>query len=95
MGTIPLSKLTREDVDVWVNAMRDAGAAGGTIQNRARLSMGALGRAVKDGHLAGNPCECVGCPAPTKEMVFLTRYENRALAGLTAAVDTGLIASVV
>jgi hypothetical protein len=81
LGTIPLSKLTREDVAVWVNTMRDAGAAGGTIQNKHGFLSGALRRAVKDGHLAGNPCEGVRLPRTEQmEMVFLTRDEGSGFA---------------
>lgn len=76
LGAIPLSKLTRDDVAGWVNAMRDDGAAGGTIQNKHGFLSGVLKRAVEDGHLAGNPCEGVRLPrTEQKEMVFLTRDE--------------------
>ncbi|WP_373202871.1 tyrosine-type recombinase/integrase [Mycobacterium marinum] len=80
LGGIPLCKLTRADVAAWVNAMRDAGAAGGTIQNKHGFLSGALKRAVEDGHLEGNPCEGVKLPrTEQKEMTFLTRDEFQIL----------------
>lgn len=80
LGAIPLSKLTREEVAAWVNAMRDAGAAGGTIQNKHGFLSGALKRAVEDGHLAANPCQGIRLPrTEEKERVFLTRDEFRIL----------------
>ena len=57
LGAIPLGKLIREDVAQWVNAMRDAGAAGGTIQNKSGFLSGALNKAVESGQLAANPCQ--------------------------------------
>lgn len=80
LGAIPLSKLTRADIAGWVNAMREAGAAGGTIQNKHGFLSGALKRAVGDGHLAANPCEGVRLPRTVEqEMVFLTRDEFQIL----------------
>lgn len=76
LGAIPLSKLTREDIAEWVNAMHDAGAAGGTMQNKHGFLSGALKRAVEDGHLTANPCEGMRLPrTEQKEMVFLTGPE--------------------
>ncbi len=80
LGAIPLSALTRDDVAEWVNDMQDEGAAGGTIQNKHGFLSGALKVAVKDGHLAANPCEGVRLPrTEQKEMVFLTGPEFRTL----------------
>lgn len=80
LGAIPLGKLTREHVATWVNTMRQAGAAGGTIQNKYGFLAGALNRAVEDGHLPGNPCRGVRLPRTEKrEMVFLTRDEYQLL----------------
>lgn len=80
LGAIPLGNLTRDDVAGWVNAMRGAGAAGGTIENKHGFLSGALKRAVEDGHLAGNPCEGVRLPrTEQQEMVFLTRDEYQIL----------------
>lgn len=80
LGAIPLSKLTREDIAVWVNAMRDAGAAGGTIQNKHGFLSGALKRAVEDGQLSANPCQGIRLPRTEKpEMVFLTGPEFQTL----------------
>ncbi|ORW04766.1 site-specific integrase [Mycobacterium kyorinense] len=69
LGAIPLNKLTREDVAEWVNDMQEDGAAGGTLQNKHGFLSGALKVAVKDGHLAANPCEGVRLPrTEQKEM---------------------------
>jgi integrase len=80
LGAIPLSKLTRDDIAGWVNAMRDAGAAGGTIQNKHGFLSGALKRAVENGQLAANPCEGVKLPRTVeREMIFLTPDEFKIL----------------
>jgi integrase len=80
LGAIPLSKLTRDDVSDWVNAMYESGAAGGTIENKHGFLSGALKRAVEDGHLAANPCQGVRLPRTEEhEMVFLTRDEFQIL----------------
>ena len=80
LGAIPLARLTREDVAQWVNAMRDAGAAGGTIQNKSGFLSGALNRAVESGQLAANPCIGVRLPrTEEKEMVFLSHEEYQIL----------------
>lgn len=80
LGAIPLNRLTRDDVSGWVNAMRAAGAARGTIQNKHGFLSGVLRQAVVDGHLAGNPCEGIRLPrTEQKEMVVLTRDEFRTL----------------
>ena len=79
-GVVPLTKLTREHVAAWVNAMRDAGAATGTMQNKAGFLSGALRLAVKDGHLSGNPCEGIRLPRTEQPgPVFLTRDEFQVL----------------
>ncbi|YCU34421.1 tyrosine-type recombinase/integrase [Mycobacteroides abscessus] len=80
LGPIPLAKLTREDVAAWVNAMRDAEAAGKTISNKHGLLSGALRQAVEDGHIPANPCQGVRLPrTEVKEMVFLDRDEYQLL----------------
>jgi integrase len=80
LGAIPLGKLTRDDVAGWVNDMREAGAAGGTIENKHGFLSGALKRAVEDGHIAANPCQGVRLPRTEEaEMVFLTRGEYQTL----------------
>lgn len=80
LGAIPLGKLTRDDVADWVNTMFEAGAAGGTIENKHGFLSGALKRAVEDGHLAANPCQGIRLPrTEQQEMVFLTREEFQIL----------------
>lgn len=80
LGAIPLGKLTREDIAEWVNEMFEAGAAGGTIENKHGFLSGALKRAVEDGHLAANPCQGIRLPrTEEQEMVCLTRDEFQTL----------------
>ncbi len=75
-GTVPLDKLNRADVAGWVNAMAELGAAQGTMDNKHGFLSGALKQAVKDGHLAANPCDGVKVPrTEVPAMVFLTAAE--------------------
>jgi integrase len=79
-GALPLGKLTRFDVAAWVNAMAEAGAKTGTMQNKHGFLSGALKQAVKDGHLIANPCDGVKLPrTEERETVFLTRDEFQIL----------------
>ena len=74
---IPLAALTRVDVAGWVNGLKGSGK---TIQNKHGFLSGALKHAVKDGKLAGNPCEGMRLPrSEAAEMVFLTTDEYRLL----------------
>lgn len=76
LGPIPLAKLTRDDIAGWVNSMLEAGAAGGTIENKHGFLSGALKKAVEDGHIAANPCQGIRLPrTEQQEMVFLNRDE--------------------
>lgn len=80
LGAIPLHKLAREDIALWVNGLRDDGAAGGTIENKHGFLSGALNRAVESGQLAANPCSGIRLPrTEVKEMVFLSREEYQIL----------------
>lgn len=79
-GVLPLDKLTRADVAAWVNTMAEAGARTGTMQNKHGFLSGALKQAVKDGHLAVNPCDGVKLPrTEERETVFLTKREFQIL----------------
>lgn len=79
-GVLPLDKLTRADVAAWVNAMGEAGAKTGTMQNKHGFLSGALKRAVKDGLLTANPCDGVKLPrTEERETVFLTKDEFQML----------------
>ena len=55
LGHIPLSTLARSDISRWVNAMRDAGASGKTVQNKVGFLSGCLNAAVREGLIAANP----------------------------------------
>ncbi|MGX9673488.1 tyrosine-type recombinase/integrase [Mycobacterium sp. HM-7] len=79
-GALPLSKLSRVDVAAWVNIMHADGAKAGTMQNKHGFLSGALKQAVKDGHLAANPCDGVKLPrTEERETVFLTADEYQIL----------------
>jgi len=79
-GVLPLDKLTRADVAAWVNAMAEAGAKTGTMQNKHGFLSGVLRQAVKDGHLTVNPCDGVKLPrTEERETVFLTKDEFKLL----------------
>lgn len=81
-GALPLGKLTRADVAAWVNAMQEAGAKTGTMQNKHGFLSGVLKQAVKDGHLPANPCDGVKLPrTEERETVFLTKAEFQTLKG--------------
>jgi len=79
-GALPLSKLTRAHVAAWVNAMHKAGAKTGTMKGKRGFLSGVMKQAVKDGHLAVNPCEGVRLPrTENREAVFLTKDEYQLL----------------
>jgi integrase len=80
LGSIPLTKLTREDVAGWVNGMAEDGASGKTIQNKHGFLSGALSRAVEAGELAANPCHRMKMPRTEKRpYLYLTRDEFQTL----------------
>jgi len=63
-----------------VNAMQEAGAKTGTMQNKHGFLSGALKQAVEDGHLPANPCDGVKLPrTEERQTVFLTRDEFQIL----------------
>ena len=76
LGHIPLSTLARPDISRWVNAMRDAGASGKTVQNKVGFLSGCLNAAVREGLVAANPAAGVRLPRTVqREMTFLTPEE--------------------
>ncbi|MCA2263961.1 integrase [Mycobacterium marseillense] len=80
IGSIPLKKLTREDVAGWVNGMAEDGASGKTIQNKHGFLSGALSRAVEAGELTANPCHRMKMPRTEKRpYLYLTRDEFQIL----------------
>lgn len=80
---IPLVALTEEDVVLWVKQLRNRDGStpsGKTVANKHGYLAGALGVAVRRGHLAVNPCENVSLPSwEPEEMVFLEREEYQIL----------------
>lgn len=80
LGTIPLAQLTHEDISRWLEAMRDAGAAGKTIANKHGLLSAALNGAVRAGHIASNPAAGARLPRTERpEMRMFTPDEFAAL----------------
>lgn len=75
---MPLTSITREAVEKWVNALAASGLSGKSIRNRHSLLSAALTRAIRAGHLAGeNPCRGVRLPRTeeTTEKCYLTGNE--------------------
>lgn len=56
LGDVPLGQLGRGDVSRWRAAMLRDGASADTVNHAHRVLSAALGRAVDEGVLAGNPC---------------------------------------
>lgn len=81
MGALPLSSLTREAVERWVNGMEAKGLAGKSIRNRHSLLSAAMTRATRDDKLAKNPCVGVRMPRQdsSRQMRVLDREEQRRL----------------
>lgn len=85
LGPIPLSRLSEEDIAVWVQKLEEDGAAPKTIANKHGFLSGALAAAVPK-HLSANPAAGRRLPrgdGDDHEMVFLTRDQ---FAHLHAAV---------
>ncbi len=82
LGHIPLSQLSRDDCVQWMEAMRDAGAAGKTISNKHRLLSGALKAAAHEGHIPANPAAGIKMPRTRrKDKRYLTPEEFQAILG--------------
>jgi integrase len=75
LGDIPLSRLTREDIALWIKAI-EVNASAKTVKNKRDFLGGVLNQAVKDAAIGSNPCTGVKLArSERKEMVFLTREE--------------------
>lgn len=59
LGSVRLAELTRRDVREWRNEIRRAGATPYTVNVAVRVLSAALGAAVEDDVLIGNPCQGV------------------------------------
>lgn len=80
LGVIPLAQLSRDDIARWIQAMRDAGAAGKTIANKHGFLSAALNAATSRGHIPANPALGVRLPRTEHgERRFLTRAEFNTL----------------
>jgi integrase len=80
IGDIPLTALSRDDIARWIAAQEAAGKSGKTIANKHGFLAGALNAAVRDKHLAANPCDGNRLPRwDREEMVFLEADEFQTL----------------
>lgn len=80
LGHIPLATLARSDISRWVNAMRDAGASGKTVQNKMGFLSGCLNAAVREGLIAANPAAGVRLPRTVQREMRLPDAERIRLA---------------
>lgn len=84
LGAIPLTELSRDDIALWVESMRETGAAGKTVANKHGFLSAALNAAVTAGKILANPALGVRLPRTERdEMRFLSHDE---FAVLLAAV---------
>jgi integrase len=82
LADLPLTRLTRDDVARWVNALAARPLASKSIRNRHSLLSAALSSAQRDRLIEGNPCKGMRLPRTDHhraEMVMLTRAEVTAL----------------
>jgi len=79
LGDMPLQRLSREDVGLWVNRIDDAGKAPKTIKNLHAMLSTLLRAAVHEGLRESNPAERTRLPRldshDAEEMVFLSAQE--------------------
>lgn len=82
IGALPISGLSREVVERWINDMSLRGLSGKSIANRHGLLSAAMNRAVESHLIAANPCRGIRLPRkddPDAEMIFLSREEYAAI----------------
>lgn len=76
LGPRPITAITPESIEAWVNALSAAGASGKTIKNKHGLLSAVFTRAVRKSLIPSNPCTGTRLPrtiAPA--MTFLTPEE--------------------
>lgn len=73
IGSRPLQKLTRLDLEAWHTTLRNAGLAARTIGAAHRLLGKALGDAERDGLLVRNVCKLQRAPKVKAEEVVIVR----------------------
>ncbi|MEV0868704.1 tyrosine-type recombinase/integrase [Brachybacterium paraconglomeratum] len=92
-GNVKLADVQHEDVQAWINALHQAGMAGGTVRKTHGALNGVLKLAVKGKRLAVNPAAEVELPRQDmKRRRYLTGVQLEALA--EAAGDRAAIVHV-
>ena len=80
IGRLPITAITRADVEAWIRDQEKTGLSYKTIVNRRGLLSAALARAVEDQHLPKNPAYRLRIARTERqEMVFLTPTEYQIL----------------
>lgn len=80
-GSVPLADVHHEDVQEWVNGLRKAGMAGGTVRKVYGVLNGVLKAAIKAKRLAVNPAAEVALPRQDmKRRRYLSGVQVEALA---------------
>lgn len=92
-GTMRLADVHHEDVQEWVNSLRKAGMAGGTVRKVHGVLNGVLKAAIKSKRLAVNPAADVELPRQDmKRRRYLAGVEVEAL--VHAAADRAVMVEV-
>lgn len=87
---ISVAEVQTSDVRVWVDELREGGAAAPTIENALGVLRMVLGLAVENRRIPHNPCEGVKAPRRQhSERAYLTHQQVAELAG--AMIRDGLV----
>lgn len=82
LGYVPLARLSRQAIQAFIRAKLQEGLSAASVHQLYRVLHGALGQAVKLGHLARNPCEFVKPPRIQRsEMQVLDEEQVRIFLG--------------
>ncbi len=80
-GDTPVTKITRADVQTWVQELVEQGAGASTVRHAVGTLSRVLNEAVVTGALVVNPCQRISLPRPPKGKVEpLTLEQVKALA---------------
>lgn len=80
-GDVPITKITRADVQAWIQEMVESNSSGSTIRHAVGILSRVLNEAVGSGALVANPCQRISLPRLTKGNVQpLTLEQVKALA---------------
>lgn len=84
---LPLSKITRAHVELWVAEMTDRGLAPGTVQTRLSNVRTVLNGAQRDHLIAVDPSRGVKAPRARRQSARLTVPTREEVAAIVAATD--------